>query len=72
MTTPSIASAKAGAEGADITARVEELRSRLASIQRASAEAQQLLASFAPQVEELAAWVADLEAVVGRRHERAA
>jgi hypothetical protein len=67
MTTPSIASAKAGAEGADITARVEELRSRLASIQRASAEAQQVLASFAPQVEELAAWVADLEAVVGRR-----
>lgn len=66
MAMPSIASAKAGADGADITSRVNELRTQLDKIQRTSAEAQQVLASLAPQMEEFAAWVADLEAVVGR------
>ena len=66
MTTPSIASANARAGSADITTRVEQLRTQLDKIQRTSAEAQQVLASLAPQMEEFAAWVADLEAVVGR------
>lgn len=66
MTTPSIAPAQARADGADITSRVNELRAQLDKIQRTSAEAQQVLASLAPQMEEFAAWVADLEAVVGR------
>jgi hypothetical protein len=65
MTMPSVASAKTG-DHVDITSRVEELRSKLEKIQRTSAEAQQILASLAPQMEEFASWVADLEAVVGR------
>ena len=54
------------ADAGDITSRVEDLRLQLEQIQLASAQAQQLLASLAPQMEEFAAWVADLEAVVGR------
>lgn len=57
-------------DAGDITARVEDLRTQLEQIQQASAQAQQLLASLAPQMEEFAAWVADLEAVVGRWRSR--
>jgi hypothetical protein len=53
-------------DAGDITSRVEDLRLQLEQIQLASAQAQQLLASLAPQMEEFATWVADLEAVVGR------
>jgi hypothetical protein len=59
-----------GAGSADIAAQVDDLRARLETIQRATADAQMLLAALAPQIEEFASWVTDLENIVGRWHAR--
>ena len=67
MTMRSILPAGAGRnDHADITTKVEELRAQLERIQRTTIDAQRVLDSLAPQLEEFGSWVADLEAVVGR------
>ena len=67
MTMRSIMPAGTGRnDRADITTKVEELRVQLERIQRTATDAQRVLDSLAPQLEEFGSWVADLEAVVGR------
>lgn len=50
----------------DISAKVEELRVQLEKIQRTAMDAQRVLDTLTPQIEEFGSWAADLEAVVGR------
>lgn len=52
----------------DLTTTVNELRGRLLEIERASADAQQLLASLQPSIEELTAMLAQVETMLGRWH----
>jgi hypothetical protein len=51
---------------ARLTASVEELRQRLAEIERLAAEGQQTLARLAPTIEGFAAMVAEFESVLSR------
>jgi hypothetical protein len=50
-----------------VGAQLEDLRAQFAQIQRAAAAGERLLADLAPQLEELGSWIADIEAVIGRR-----
>ena len=55
------------ASSAAIGAQLEDLRAQFAQIQRAAAAGERLLADLAPQLDELGSWIADIEAVIGRR-----
>ena len=50
-----------------VGAQLEDLRAQFAQIQRAAAAGERLLADLAPQLEDLGSWIADIEAVIGRR-----
>ena len=50
----------------DIEQTLRELRQRLALIGQASAEAQELLTTLAPRLEELTAWMSDVDTIVER------
>lgn len=52
----------------DLSGTLRELRARLLEIERASAEAQQLLATLQPSVEDLTAMLAQVETMLGRWH----
>ncbi len=54
-------------EGTNVTRRIETVRAQLDQIRRIAIDAQEMLADLAPQVEELAVWVAELESVLNRR-----
>ena len=58
-------------EAFDLVKRLETVGAELDQIQRMATEARALLSGVAPQVQELAAWVAELETVVGRWKARA-
>jgi hypothetical protein len=60
------APARVDGDGVNITRRIETVRSQLDQIRRIAADTQELLADLAPQVEELADWVAEMESVVSR------
>ncbi len=46
--------------------KLRDVRLQLGEIQRVALDAEQLLTGLAPQLDELAAWIADLDAVVER------
>jgi hypothetical protein len=50
----------------DMMQKLRDVRLQLGEIQRVALEAEQLLTGLAPQLDELAAWIADLDAVVER------
>ncbi len=52
----------------ELSGTLRELRSRLLEIERASAEAQQLLATLQPSIEELTAMLGQFETILGRWH----
>lgn len=54
-------------EGINVTRRIETVRAQLDQIRRLAIDTQEMLADLAPQVEELAAWVAEVESVLHRR-----
>lgn len=58
-------------ETLDMVERLQELRLQLGQIQRIATDAEQLLVGLAPQLDELASWIADMEAVVERWKGRA-
>lgn len=63
----SITSTRAGHDApAELVERLDTLRSQLEQIRRLAAEGQQLLAELAPQIDQFASWIVELEAVVGR------
>jgi hypothetical protein len=54
-------------ESINVTRRIETVRAQLDQIRRLAIDTQEMLADLAPQVEELATWVAELESVLNRR-----
>jgi hypothetical protein len=50
----------------DMMQKLRDVRLQLGQIQRVALDAEQLLTGLAPQLDELAAWIADLDAVVER------
>ena len=50
----------------DLAGRLDMLRQQLEQIRRTAAEGQQLLAELAPQIDQFASWIVELESVVGR------
>jgi hypothetical protein len=54
-------------EGINVTRRIETVRAQLDQIRRLAIDTQEMLADLTPQIEELVAWVADLESVLNRR-----
>jgi hypothetical protein len=50
----------------DMMQKLRDVRLQLGEIQRVALDAEQLLTGLAPQLDELAAWIADLDAVVER------
>ncbi len=50
----------------DVERTLDELRQRLFQIGQATAEAQELLTTLAPQMEELSSWMSDLDTIVER------
>ena len=54
-------------EGINVTRRIETVRAQLDQIRRLAIDTQEMLADLAPQVEELATWVAEVESVLNRR-----
>ena len=46
--------------------KLQDVRLQLGQIQRVALDAEQLLTGLAPQLDELAAWITDLDAVVER------
>jgi hypothetical protein len=50
----------------DMMQKLRDVRLQLGQIQRIALDAEQLLTGLAPQLDELAAWIADLDAVVDR------
>ncbi len=53
-----------------LTEGIQALRSQLDQMERAAAQAREILATIAPKLEEFSAWADDLEAVVRRRSGR--
>lgn len=53
-------------EEADISERLNDLRSQLRQIQRIAVEGEELLAALAPQLEEFSTWLTHLESMVQR------
>lgn len=67
MEIQSISSARAERpDSVDVAEKLRALRSQFDQIQRVAAEGQKLLDSLAPQLEELASWIVDLETLVDR------
>jgi hypothetical protein len=50
----------------DVREKLQELRIQLGQIQQIAAQAEELLAGIAPQIDEFAARIADVEAVMDR------
>lgn len=64
-------------EALDMMQKLQDVRLQLGQIQRVAMDAEQLLTGLAPQLDELASWISELDAIVGRwrggdRIERAA
>ncbi len=64
-------------EALDMMQKLQDVRLQLGQIQRVAMDAEQLLTGMAPQLDELASWISELDAIVGRwrgsdRIERAA
>jgi hypothetical protein len=67
VTIPSISSAHAERrDNLELAEKVADLRSHFDQIQQIAAEGQSLLASLAPQLEEIASWIVELETMVHR------
>lgn len=67
MTTPDMTPAHSGHhDSAQLVEKLGELRSKLDQIQTVAAEGQIILASLAPQLEEVSSWMADLETMMDR------
>lgn len=67
MATPDIArTPSADGDDAHLVQRLAELRAKLDQIQTIAAEGQTILKSLAPQLEEVSAWMANLETVIER------
>ena len=56
----------------DLIERMQELRIQLGQIQQIAAQAEQLLAGVAPQIDEFASRIADVEGVMERWRGRSA
>ncbi len=59
-------------DGLELMERLQELRIQLGQIQQIAAQAEQLLAGVAPQIDEFASRIADVESVMERWRGRSA
>ncbi len=50
----------------DMMQKLQDVRLQLGQIQRIAVDAEQLLTGLAPQLDELATWIADLDTIVKR------
>jgi hypothetical protein len=53
-------------EALDMMQKLQDVRLQLGQIQRIAIDAEQLLTGLAPQLDELASWISELDAIVGR------